>query len=79
MRLPPRSASTSRPSGNRCATATSRSSSPAWIYLGNTLADLNPGGTINTAVVFDVPDGTRPESIELHDGKYSDGVTVDLE
>jgi Domain of unknown function (DUF4352)/Protein of unknown function (DUF2510) len=50
----------------------------AWIYLGNTLADLNPGDSIDTAVVFDVPVGTDPESIELHDGPFSDGVTVGL-
>ncbi|HEY4607664.1 MAG TPA: DUF4352 domain-containing protein, partial [Ilumatobacteraceae bacterium] len=50
----------------------------AWIYLGNTLADLNPGDSIDTAVVFDVPVGTDPESIELHDGPFSEGVTVGL-
>jgi hypothetical protein len=50
----------------------------AWIYLGNTLADLNPGDSVDTAVVFDVPKGTDVESIELHDGPFSDGVTVGL-
>jgi hypothetical protein len=50
----------------------------AWIYLGNTLADLNPGDSIDTAVVFDVPVGTDPESIERHDGPFSEGVTVGL-
>ena len=50
----------------------------AWIYLGNTLADLNPGDSIDTAVVFDVPVGTDPESIELHGGPLSEGVTVGL-
>jgi hypothetical protein len=50
----------------------------AWIYLGNTLADLNPGDSIDTAVVFDVPVGTDPESIELHEGPLSDGVVVAL-
>lgn len=48
------------------------------IYLDNTLADLNPGDSVETAVVFDVPVGTDPESIELHDGPFSDGVTVGL-
>jgi hypothetical protein len=55
-----------------------KSDDEAWIYLGNTLADLNPGDSIDTAVVFDVPVGTDPESIELHDGPFSDGVTVAL-
>lgn len=59
-------------------TTTYQSDDEAWIYLGNTLADLNPGDSIDTAVVFDVPDGTDPESIELHDGPFSDGVTVGL-
>lgn len=55
-----------------------KSDDEAWIYLGNTLADLNPGDSIDTAVVFDVPVGTQPESIELHDGPFSEGVTVEL-
>ena len=55
-----------------------QSDDEAWIYLGNTLADLNPGDSIDTAVVFDVPVGTTPDSIELHDGPFSDGVTVGL-
>ena len=55
-----------------------KSDDEAWIYLGNTLADLNPGDSIDTAVVFDVPIGTDPESIELHDGPLSEGVTVGL-
>ena len=59
-------------------TTTYEADDEAWIYLGNTLADLNPGDTVDTAVVFDVPDGTDPESIELHDGPFSDGVTVGL-
>ena len=60
-------------------TTTYESDDEAWIYLGNTLADLNPGDSVETAVVFDVPAGTQPESVELHAGPYSDGVTVDLE
>ena len=50
----------------------------AWVYLGNTLVDLNPGDSIETAVAFDVPKGTDVESIELHDGPFSDGVVVGL-
>jgi hypothetical protein len=59
-------------------TTTFESDDEAWIYLGNTLADLNPGDSIDTAIVYDVPVGTDPESIELHDGPFSDGVTVGL-
>ena len=55
-----------------------QSDDEAWVYLDNTLADLNPGDSVQTAVAFDVPVGTDPESIELHDGPFSDGVTVGL-
>jgi hypothetical protein len=50
----------------------------AWIYLGNTVTDINPGDSIDTSVVYDVPVGTDLESIELHDGPFSDGVVVGL-
>jgi hypothetical protein len=59
-------------------TKTFEADDEAWIYLGNTLADLTPGDSIDTAVVYDVPVGTDPKSIELHDGPFSDGVTVGL-
>jgi hypothetical protein len=48
------------------------------VYLGNTLVDLKPGGPVDTAVVFDLPKGTDVESIELHDGPFSNGVAVGL-
>jgi hypothetical protein len=32
-------------------TTTYRPDDEAWVYLGNTLADLNPGDSIETAVV----------------------------
>jgi hypothetical protein len=50
----------------------------AGVYLGNTLVDLKPGDSVDTVVAFDVPKGTDVESIELHDGPFSDGVTVGL-
>jgi hypothetical protein len=59
-------------------TTTYRPDDEAWVYLGNTLADVNPGDSIETAVVFDVPKGTDAESIELHGGPFSEGVTVGL-
>src|SRR4029079_11098830 len=46
------------------------------VDLGNTLAELNPGDSVDTAGGFDVPEGTDVESIELNDGPISDGVTV---
>ena len=52
--------------------------------MGSAPASGDPGPTAtfnklsDTAVVFDVPEGTDVESIELHDGPFSDGVTVGL-
>lgn len=55
-----------------------RADDEAWIYLGNTLADLNPGDSIDTAVVSTCRWAPNPESIGLHDGPFSEGVTVGL-
>lgn len=39
---------------------------------------INPGSTLESTVVFDIPAGAQPASIELHDSGNSPGVTVDL-
>lgn len=39
---------------------------------------INPGLGITTVVSFDVPPGTAPDSIELHDSAFSGGATVKL-
>lgn len=41
-------------------------------------AEVNPGNTMKGVVVFDVPTGTVPASLELHDSAFSGGVTVAL-
>jgi len=41
--------------------------------------EINPGNTLNSKVVFDVPAGTTPTAIELHDSAFSGGVTVALQ
>ena len=41
--------------------------------------EINPGNTLNSMVVFDVPAGTTPAAIELHDSAFSGGVTVALQ
>ncbi|NEM05491.1 DUF4352 domain-containing protein [Geodermatophilus normandii] len=41
--------------------------------------EINPGNTLNSKVVFDVPAGMVPSSIELHDSAFSGGVTVALQ
>jgi len=39
---------------------------------------INPGNSIDAAVVFDVPVGTVPATLEVHDSAHSGGVTVKL-
>jgi hypothetical protein len=62
-------------------TATGRSyenDEEAWVYAGNLITGLAPGDSLDTAAVFDVPVGTVPESIELHDAMGSHGAVVKL-
>lgn len=42
------------------------------------LNEINPGNTVKGVLVFDMPKGTTPASIELHDSMLSGGVTVSL-
>jgi hypothetical protein len=54
----------------------------AAIYLEDSASlfeEINPGNSLNSKVVFDVPAGTTPTSIELHDSAFSGGVTVSLQ
>ena len=41
--------------------------------------EINPGNTLQSKVVFDVPAGMVPTAIELHDSAFSGGVTVSLQ
>ncbi|MGY1663110.1 DUF4352 domain-containing protein [Geodermatophilus sp. SYSU D00705] len=54
----------------------------ASIYLEDSSSlyeEINPGNTLNSRVVFDVPPGMAPTAIELHDSMFSGGVTVLLQ
>lgn len=56
--------------------------SEAAIYLEESdslFEEINPGNTLNSKIVFDVPAGTVPTAIELHDSAFSGGVTVALQ
>ncbi len=56
--------------------------SEAAIYLDDSSSlyeEINPGNSLNSKVVFDVPAGTAPTKIELHDSAFSGGVTVNLQ
>jgi len=44
-----------------------------WLY-----EEVNPGNSLTTKVVFDVPIDMAPTSIELQDSAFSGGVTVNL-
>ncbi len=56
--------------------------SEAALYLEDSASfyeEINPGNTLNSKVIFDVPSGTIPTAIELHDSMFSGGVTVALQ
>jgi len=55
-----------------------KSDDEAWLYFGHLPPRVNPGDSFDTAVVFDVPRGAEVQSVELHDGPTSTGVTVAL-
>jgi Domain of unknown function (DUF4352) len=40
--------------------------------------EINPGNSVNGAVVFDVPRDLRASAVELHDSPFSGGVRVSL-
>jgi len=55
--------------------------SGAGVYLEDNkvfLNEINPGNSVKGTLVFDMPKGTTPASLELHDSPFSDGVTVKL-
>lgn len=41
--------------------------------------DINPGNSVNGAIVFDVPKDQTPTTAELHDSAFSGGVKVNLQ
>jgi hypothetical protein len=54
----------------------------AAIYLPDSdsiYEEINPGNTLDSKVIFDVPEGTVPLTVELHDSALSSGVTVALQ
>ncbi len=40
--------------------------------------DINPGNAIQVKAAFDVPPGTVPSELEVHDSMFSGGATVRL-
>lgn len=42
------------------------------------MTEINPGNKIDVKVAFDVPVGTEPDQVKLHDSAFSGGVTINL-
>lgn len=40
--------------------------------------NINPGNSVNGAIVFDIPKDQTPTAVELHDSAFSNGVKVSL-
>ncbi|EWT03734.1 hypothetical protein N864_18995, partial [Intrasporangium chromatireducens Q5-1] len=58
----------------------STDSGAAIVIKGNDVFfnEINPGNTVKGVLVYDMPKGAKPASIELHDSMFSDGITVAL-
>lgn len=41
-------------------------------------SEINPGNSVDVVVVFDIPAGTTPAALELHDSAFSGGAKVAL-
>jgi hypothetical protein len=50
----------------------------ATFYLNGGMAELNPGDQSALAIAFDVPQGTTPESLEVHGDPMSAGAEVPI-
>ena len=51
----------------------------ATAFLGGTIADVAPGDKVETPLVYDIPVGTTPESIQLQADPVSPGVVLPLQ
>jgi hypothetical protein len=52
------------------------SAADMWANKGT--GDINPGNSIQVQVAFDVPPGTQPAELEVHDSMFSGGAKVRL-
>ena len=53
--------------------------STAAMGVGGASEELNPGLSIDTVVSFDVPRGTVPDYLEVHDSVFSGGAKIRLQ
>ena len=55
------------------------SAADMWMNTSNSvMGDINPGNSIQVKAAFDVPPGTQPAALEVHDSMFSGGVSVKL-
>jgi hypothetical protein len=52
--------------------------SEADMWMNQGTGDINPGNNIQVRAAFDVPPGTVPAELELHDSMLSGGVRLSL-
>lgn len=48
------------------------------VYQDSSTVEINPGNAVRVVLPFDVPRGSTPNVIELHDSAFSGGVPVSL-
>ncbi len=48
-------------------------------YLGNIYEEIEPGATVESSLVFDVPPGTVPDALEVHGDAIGSGTMVPLQ
>ena len=52
--------------------------SEADMWMNSGTGDINPGNSIQVKAAFDVPPGTQPSELEVHDSMFSGGAKVRL-
>jgi hypothetical protein len=52
--------------------------STADLWANKGTGDINPGNSIQVEAAFDVPPGTQPAELEVHDSMFSGGAKVRL-
>ncbi|VCT88381.1 hypothetical protein MHAS_00061 [Mycolicibacterium hassiacum DSM 44199] len=50
-----------------------------WLNREGFMEEINPGNAIQVKVAFDVPPGTQPAELEVHDSAFSGGARVRLQ
>ena len=54
------------------------SAADLWMNVDNATGDINPGNSIQVSAAFDVPPGTAPTELEVHDSMFSGGARIGL-